>query len=97
MISNQITDQKLNHRLFLFFLAHKRQHHFPTKSASLPRMVFRASLPAQQHHFFKGSLPALRLMFYSRITPALDLRGRRTVPGQRLACHQQFSMLQFKV
>jgi len=32
-------------------LARERQHHFPTKSASLPRMVFRASLPAEQHHF----------------------------------------------
>jgi len=38
-----------------------RQHHFPTKSASLPGMHFPASLPrASEPHFFKRSLPALR-------------------------------------
>jgi len=33
-------------------LARKRQHHFPTQSASLPRMILRASLPrASEPHF----------------------------------------------
>jgi len=38
--------KKIGKRLFALFLARKRQHHFPTKSASLPRMLLRASLPA---------------------------------------------------
>ena len=49
-------------RLFDLFLARKRQHHFLTKSASLPRMFLRASLPGMflPASLLQGSSPALR-------------------------------------
>jgi len=53
MILNRITDQEDRLWPFLIFLARKRQHHFPTKSASLPRAILRASLPGM---FFPASL-----------------------------------------
>jgi len=62
------------------FLPPAKQHHFPTESASLPRMFFRASLPAQQHHFFKGSLPALRpLMLHSALRAPMLFGALRLV------------------
>ena len=58
-------------------LARKRQHHFPTQSASLPRMFLRASLPrASETHFYKGSSPALRpLMLLSALRPGTVFAG----------------------
>jgi len=57
MILNMITDQEDRYAALRFVPGAKAP-------ASLPWMLLRASLPAQQHHFFKGSLPAMRPMFY---------------------------------
>jgi len=54
----------------LFILPRASAHHFPTKSASLPRMFFRASLPGM---LFPASLLLFALHSAQRVLSSVQL------------------------